>query len=178
MPRAGSSAVEIAFFGGAASAVAPRCARDVGPARCQCAKDRIQAFRNISFAPDHETVTALQSPNAAAGAGIEVIDFFRPQHCCAAHVVFVVGITAIYNNVARLHAVGQRSDCLLGGVSRRQHQPNNTRGSEGAKQVHERRRTPSTFGTELFYGRAIDVKHHTFMASTHQPPGHVAAHAS
>ena len=59
-------------------------------------------FDDVGLAADHLAEAALQSPDAAAGAGIDVVDAPWPQRLGAADVVDVVGVAAVDDDVARL----------------------------------------------------------------------------
>jgi hypothetical protein len=54
------------------------------------------------FATDHQAVAALESPDAAAGADIDVVDVFLGEFGGAAEVVDVVGVAAVDQNVVGL----------------------------------------------------------------------------
>ena len=57
------------------------------------------------FGADHQAVAAFQSPDAAAGADIGVVNAFVFQRFGAAHIVFEIRVAAVDENVARLRTV-------------------------------------------------------------------------
>ena len=64
-------------------------------------------FDDLGLAADHLAEAALQSPYAAAGAGIDVVDALGAQRLGAAEVVDVVGVAAVDQDVARLEPAGE-----------------------------------------------------------------------
>ena len=52
------------------------------------------------FAADHHAITAFQTPDAAAGAHIHIMNFFRRQFPARADVIDIVGIAAVNEDVA------------------------------------------------------------------------------
>ena len=64
-------------------------------------------------AADHHAVAALQAPDAAAGADIDVMNSFVLEHLRAANVVFEIGIAAVDEDVAGFHLLRLRLARLL-----------------------------------------------------------------
>src|SRR5687768_15763413 len=58
--------------------------------RRQCLKDRLQLVDNRFFATDHQTVTFLQTPDAAAGAGIDEVNAKLFKFFSASDGIFVI----------------------------------------------------------------------------------------
>ena len=52
------------------------------------------------FATNHEAVSAIEPPDAAAGAAIDVVDAFGLQLAGAANVVVVIRVAAVDDDVA------------------------------------------------------------------------------
>ena len=73
---AGGAAVDIAFFGGAGQLVAARGAGNVAASGSQRFEDRIELLHHFVRAADHHAVAAVESPDAAAGADVDVVDSF------------------------------------------------------------------------------------------------------
>jgi hypothetical protein len=76
----------------------------------------------VFFAADHHAVAALESPDAAAGAYVHVVDALGGEFLGAADVVYVIGIAAVDEDVAGLEGGENFGD---GNVDRgcRDHQP-------------------------------------------------------
>ena len=55
-------------------------------------------------AADHLAEAALQSPDASAGADIDIVQTLSGQFLSAANVVDVVGVAAVDDDVARLRS--------------------------------------------------------------------------
>src|SRR4029077_6675077 len=102
MPRAGRTAMQITFFGGAAGFFAARSALRIATSWSQCFEDGIEMFDDVRFATDHLAVAALEPPDAAAGANVNVMQVLGGQFFRAADVINVVGIAAVNNYVACL----------------------------------------------------------------------------
>ena len=68
------AAVEITLLGGAAELLAAGGARDVAGAGGERGEDGVEAFHDVVFAADHHAVAALEAPDAAAGADVDVVD--------------------------------------------------------------------------------------------------------
>ena len=58
-------------------------------------------FDHICLAADHHAVASFESPDATAGANINVMDLFRRQFLCATDVVNVIRIPAVDQDVSR-----------------------------------------------------------------------------
>ena len=99
VPGAGGPAVEVAVLGGAADLLAAGRAGDVAAARGERLEDRIEALHRVRVAADHHAVAALEPPDAAAGADVDVVDALRPQVVLPADVVDVVGVAAVDQDV-------------------------------------------------------------------------------
>src|SRR6516162_7965287 len=102
-------AVQVAELGSAADALASGRARDIPRAGSERLEDRIEMPHGRIRSADHHAVSALQTPDAAAGSDIHVVDPFRRELLGAADVVHVVRIAAVDEDVAALavrHEVG------------------------------------------------------------------------
>src|SRR4051812_39614501 len=95
MAGAVGPAMQPALLGRAAGLLTARRARDVAGAGRQSGEDRLEALYRVSLATDHHAIAALEAPDAAAGADIDIVDGLRRQLRGAADVVNVVGVAAI-----------------------------------------------------------------------------------
>ena len=66
-------------------------------------QDRIDARYGARVAADHHAIAALQAPDAAARADVEIMDAALFQRLAAAHVILPERIAAIDDDVAGLH---------------------------------------------------------------------------
>src|SRR5262252_1609659 len=60
------TAIKITLLGCPFGLLAPRRARNVARAWCQCREDRIEMINYIRLAADHHAVASLQSPHTSA----------------------------------------------------------------------------------------------------------------
>ena len=77
------------------------------------AKIGVEMFDDLGFAADHHAISAFQSPYAAAGADIHVVDALCGKLLRAADVVDVVGVAAIDQDVAGFEQRQQVGDRLV-----------------------------------------------------------------
>ena len=77
------------------------------------AKIGSRRLHDLRLAADHHAVAALQAPDAAAGADVDVVDALRREFLGAADVVDVVGVAAVDEDVARLEVAAARSAMVL-----------------------------------------------------------------
>ena len=96
-----------------------------------------RCLHDIGLAADHQAVAALQSPDAAAGADVDVMDALGLQFLGAANIVDVIRIAAIDDDVAFFHARRELpSVCIHDGG--RHHQPDRARRFQLAQKFIER----------------------------------------
>src|SRR5262249_34966611 len=69
------------------------CGRDVAAARCKRGEDWIEMFHSFGFAADHHAIAALKTPDAAAGADVDIVDAFCGQLFGAANSKLVSGMS-------------------------------------------------------------------------------------
>ena len=55
---------------------------------------------DIFLAANHHAVTAFETPHAAAGAYVHVVNLFRREIFCALNIVDIVGVSAVDEDVA------------------------------------------------------------------------------
>src|SRR5262249_59379489 len=96
------AAVKIPFLGSSVRLLAAGRALDVSAARRQGGEDRVEMLHDTRLAADHHAVAALQSPDAAAGADVHVMNAIGRQLLGAADVVDVVWIAAVGQDVGLL----------------------------------------------------------------------------
>src|SRR5262249_6616446 len=74
VPGAGRPAIEITLLSRAACFLPPRGERDIANARRKRLEDRIEVLNRVFWSADHHAVAAIDTPDAAAGADINVVD--------------------------------------------------------------------------------------------------------
>ena len=135
--------MDIALLDARIAAVAPGRARNIADARRQRREDRVEPIDDRLVAADHHAIAALDAPDAAAGADVDVVDARCLQRLAAADVVLLEGVAAVDDDVAGLHQLGQRVDRRLGDLAGRQHHPDGARRLELADEILQRSRRPS-----------------------------------
>ena len=155
-----------------------RSSRNVALARGERFENWIEPLDGFLGAADHHAVSALESPYAAAGSHINVVNAFALQFIRPAHIIFEVGVAAVDDGVSRLHvaasfctvaSVGPPAGTMIqtarGGVSLA------IRSSSEAEPV-----APSP--ARLLYRVRAEVGNHELMSAAHQSPRHIRAHAA
>ena len=116
---------------------------NVAAARRQRGEDRIEAIDRRLLAAEHQAIAALQSPHAAAGAGVDVGQALGLQLPRAADIVLPERVAAVDDGVAGCKQRRQLADRALGRLARRHHDPYGARRLERAHEVGEMRARPS-----------------------------------
>src|SRR5262249_49850405 len=129
-------------------------------------------------AADHHAISAVNAPDAAAGADVDIVNILLLQLFGASHVIFEHGVAAIDDDVSSFHLAGKSHDCLFCGIAGRDHYPHGAGLAQFADKVLERGAWTSAFCCELIYGIRAQVRDHDFMAVAHKPPHHVATHSA
>src|SRR5262245_19993895 len=106
-------AVQVTELSGAADLLAPGCGRNVARTWCQRLEDGIEMPHGLLRPANHHAVAALQAPDAAAGADINVVDPLRHQLVGAADVIYVVRVAAVDEDVAALEVRHEVGDGLV-----------------------------------------------------------------
>src|SRR5215813_6112313 len=99
--------MQVTFFGGALSLLASRRAVYVAAPRSERFEYRIEVLNDFRRAPDHLAVATIETPDAAAGSHIDVVNPLRFQLACAANVVDVVGVSSVDDDVIGAQPRGQ-----------------------------------------------------------------------
>src|SRR6185312_6199997 len=123
MPGAGRAGMDIAAFGAWVARLPARGARDVAEAGGERREDRIEVIDSLLRAADHHAVAALDAPDAARRAAIDIVDALLGQLLGAADVVLVVGIAAVDDDVLRRQQAVETLDRLFGDPAGGQHHP-------------------------------------------------------
>ena len=164
-----------ALLGGAGRAAARRCARFRVEARRERREDRCEARNGLGLAADHQAVAAAFTRRAAAGADVEVVMSRCAQSLRPPHVVAVVRIAAVDDDVAGAemrhqgveHAVDHRG---------RHHQPDRARRGQLRDELGERVRGHGTLAAQRRHRCRLRVVNDAFVALLHEAPHHARAH--
>ncbi len=99
--------MQVSLFGSARGFLSSGSAGDIAEPRSKSFKDGIETLDDFVFAADHLAVSALQAPDAAAGAYIHVMNAFGGKFVSAPDVVNVAGVAAINDDIVFLQARGE-----------------------------------------------------------------------
>src|SRR5258707_5399929 len=177
MTGAGWATVEIAFFGSAGSLLAPRSARSVAAAGSERFESGVEMADDVVFAADHLAIAALQSPDAAGGADIDVVNAPGGEFLGASNVVDVIRVAAVDHDVAGFEL---RGEVMQGGIHNAggHHQPDGARLRQFFYEVVERRRACRAFCAKLLHGIRASVVDNALVAVFLQAAHHVGAHSA
>src|SRR5882724_2380440 len=95
MPGPAGAGMDIALLDPDIAAVAAAGARDVADPRRQCLEDRIEPADHGFLAADHHAIAALDAPDAAGGADVDIMQSVFLQGLAAADVVLPKGVAAV-----------------------------------------------------------------------------------
>src|SRR5207253_796081 len=95
------AAVEVALLGSATASLTTRSRRERPTAGGERREQRIEPADDVAFAADHETVSALAAPDAAARPAVDVVNPACLETLRAIDVVAVIGIHAVDDDVVR-----------------------------------------------------------------------------
>ena len=178
VPGAGRSAEEVAEFRGRVVALAMGRDRNVALAGSEGGKERLELFEDLGRRADHETVAAFESPDAAAGADVHVVDAFGQQHLGTADIIGVFGVAAVDYGVAGFHAGGEFGDGGFGNLAGGQHHPDGARLGQLRHEFVQGGAAGGAFLYEAVNGGGGTVVDDTGVSCLHETAYHVAAHAA
>ena len=170
------SAVQIAEVRGAAFGCAAGSNRNIARARCEGFENRLEMLERRGLRAHHQTVAPLDSPHAAAGARIDVLNAFLAQRDGAAHIILVIRVAAIDQDVARFEQGGKFVDHRFGRIARGHHQPHHARLLKQRDERGEIGRALHAFLREFGNLRGVEIERNHLMPAMNQPARHVAAH--
>ena len=133
---------------------------------------------DLFIAADHQTIAAIETPHAPAGAGIDIIDALLLQRASAAYIVLVEAVAAVDDNVAGLQHTAQFVHRILGRFASRQHQPDGARGAELCRQILEAAAADRALSGERRYRIGTAVIDDARMTVALQALHDVTAHAA
>src|SRR6516225_2906291 len=137
MAGAAGAGMQVALLGAPISSLAAGGGWNGPSSRGQRSKDRIEPVHHRRFAADHQAVAAFQSPHAARGANVEVVEAMGRELAGTSDIVLPERVAAIDDRVPALELTGELVDRRFRRCARRQHDPNRARGIEGADHLGE-----------------------------------------
>ncbi len=170
--------MDVAAFGAVVGRGACGRARNSPVARRQRGEDRVEAMDDGLKAADHHAIAAVQTPDAAGGADVDITDAAGFERRGATDVVLVEGVAAVDDDIFGGGQGGHRIDGLFGRFAGRQHDPDDRRLVELAVQVGQAGRADGAFLGQGIYRVAALVEHDNRMSPPHQATRNIAAHAS
>ncbi len=132
--------------------------------------------RRRLVAADHHAIAAVDAPDAAGGADVDVMDAVLPERLAAANVVLPERIAAVDDDVAALHQLRQRIDRRFRDLARRQHHPCGPRLRKLLDNILQPACADRAVGCDRCDGLWILVIDDGRVSVLHQPADDVAAH--
>src|SRR3954470_7111781 len=169
--------MEVAVFGRAAEIFAARRSRDITSSWSQSFEDWIKSLYRFFRATNHHAVAAVDSPNSAAGADVDVMDALALKLFCAADVIFEVRITAVNDCISRLQILRNSLNCRLGRSPSGNHGPYCAGRVELGDEIPDRKRSDRPFPTESFDRFRASIGTDYRMPAAHEAARHVSTHA-
>jgi hypothetical protein len=155
-----------------------RRSRNIAAARRKGREDRIETIDHGFVAADHQTIAALQAPDAPAGAGIDIMDAFRRDLLGAPDIVLPKRIAAIDDDVVTLQQRSERGDGLLRRAARGQHDPDSARRLEAPHEIVQTRGTGDLAAGQRTNRFGVAIEYDTFVTVGGKAAGDVATHPS
>ena len=140
-------------------------------------EDRVEPFHGRIVAADHHAVASFESPDAAAGAHVHVMDLFGGKVLRPANVVDVIRVAAVDEDVASFEQRREIGNASVHGRGRH-HQPNRPRFLQLRHEIRERRRTNRLLLNQTGDGLRRAVVDDALVPLLHEPADHVGAHAA
>jgi len=176
VPGARGAAVDVAQLGRARELVAPRRWIDGSLPGSECAENWVHPLDRVLVAADHHAIPALEAPDAAAGADVEVMNPLGLERRGAPAVIAEIRIAAVDDRVAGLEQARQLIHDPVGDC-RRNHDPRVAGLFEFGDKIRECGRPPGTLVLELADGVRVRVVNHTLVSVAENPANHVRAHS-
>src|SRR5579862_4304414 len=178
MAGAVRSGMDVTVLGARIAAVTARRARHVAGTRRQRLEDRVESVDDIFRAADHHAVAAFESPDAAAGANVDMMDVALFKSFGAADIVLPECVAAVDNDVAGVQQPSELDDDIFGNFSGRQHDPDNARRTKLPHEFVETCRSSRAGATQFSDGLGVMVVDDGLMPVLHQSARDVSAHST
>src|SRR5580698_785404 len=174
VPGAVRPAVQVTLLGGAARSQPGGRLRGA-LARGDGQEDRVQPPHRLVLAADHQAVATVQSPDAAAGTAVDVVEAVALEVLGPGDVIPVVGVPAVDHDVVGLEQRPQLVQGLLDDAGR-DHDPQGPRLVQPADEVGQALRALRAVGFQRLDRVGVDVVDHAVVAVAHEPADEVGAH--
>src|SRR5262249_18853342 len=178
MAGAARPAMQVTELHARVAAIATERARHIAEPRRQRLEYWIEAVDDGFGPANHHAVAALQAPDAAPGADIDVMNAAAFEHCGAPDVVFPKRIAAVDYNVIRRKQPGELDNRVFGDLARGQHDPDCARRTqfvdERVQPLGANRAIAADSGDSI----GVVIVDHRPVTVLNQAARDVAAHAS
>ena len=141
-------------------------------------KDGFEPGVDAGVATHHERVAMHQTPDAAAGAGVEKVDSFAGERLAAPHGVLVVGVAAVDYRVAGFEQPAELINDGVGDGAGGEHDPYGAGSGKAGYQIVHRVGGHRSARRAGCHRLGVLVKDDHGVAAVEQPLGHVCAHAA
>src|SRR5262249_58897404 len=118
MPGTRRTAMNVSLFRGATKFLDARSFRDVANSGSEGLENRIEPLHGFFRAADHHAVAALQTPYAAAGPDIHIVNTLCGAHLRTADIIFEIRVAAVDDCIPSLHEREQGLHSGLGRIAR------------------------------------------------------------
>src|SRR5262249_17890136 len=139
-------------------------------------EDRLETPADVLFAADHQAVALGESPDAAAGAGVDVVQLLPGEHLRAPLIVVKVRVAAIDDHVARRQQIRERDDGRFGWIAGGPHHPDVAWRLQGADERLERRDAAGPGGFGLADGLSAAIVRDDVVPAALEAGHHVETH--
>lgn len=177
VPGTRRTAVQVAALLGGVVPRAPGRALDVAGSRRDRAQNGLEVGDGLVVPAHHEAVAALEAEHAAAGPDVDVVDAGVLQLRGPTHVVAVVGVAAVDDDVAGFEDLGDLVDDRAGEPGG-DHQPHGAGLLELGREVRDARRARGALRGQGRHGILVHVVDHAVVAVLHESADDVGAHPS
>src|SRR5262245_65115080 len=120
------TAVKVTLFRCPPNLLPPRCSWHVSGAGRKAREYRIDVLHSGIFAANHHAIAALQSPDTAAGAYIDIVNLSGRKLLGSTNVVNVIGVATVDQYVIRFEKRREAGDHFVH-YRGRHHQPESPR---------------------------------------------------
>ncbi len=168
-------AVQVALFGLGRCTGAARRARCRRQPRSDRGEQRLEAGHDVTLTSDHQAETAFQPEDPPRGADVDVVDAPAGELGGPVHIVAVVGVAAIEDDVVGFEVFSEREHGLAGDPGG-EHHPGRAGDGELRRELRECAGTGRAHGRQLLHRRWVDVVDDAVVPVPHEPAYQVGAH--
>jgi hypothetical protein len=142
------------------------------------ARQRVKAQHGLGVATDHHAIAALQAPDTARSADVDVVQAFFRQRLGTTDVILIEGVAAIDDGIARFEQGAQGVDGVFGRCACWQHDPDRSWLGQTGNQGRQVGHAAGAFGGERIDKGCIAIVNNGGVPVEHQAPRDIAAHAA